>query len=100
MFKTNDFSAAPLSPGLVWQVSATSKTVALQVVNTFRMQSSGTNLSAVWTNETGLGANLLFTNILQSSTNVLTGYQDIVPTAVSPYAISRTNAARFFRLRH
>ena len=99
-FATNDFTSAPLSPGLVWQITTTSNTVIASVLNTFKLQRAGGNLAAVWSNETGIGTNLLFTNILQSSSNAKTGYTDVTPTATSPYTINQTNATRFFRLRH
>lgn len=93
--KTNNFSAAPLSSGLIWQESVTSSNLLLTVVNTnslpaLTIQQSGANLLVSWPGISG---------ILQSSTNVATGYTDIVPTAVSPYVVTPTNAAMFFRLR-
>ena len=91
--KTNNFSAAPLSPGLVWNVSATSTTLVLKVINTFNIQPSGGNTVVSWQDQQGT------TNILQSSTNVVTGYADVVPAATSPYTVNPTNAAMFFRLR-
>jgi hypothetical protein len=93
--KTVDYSAAPLSPGLVWNLTATSTNLVLQVVNTnalpaLTIQRSGANLQVSWPGSNG---------ILQSSTNLATGFTDIVPTATSPYVVSPTNAAMYFRLR-
>jgi hypothetical protein len=93
LFHTFDYSAAPLSPGLIWQPSATTNAVSLQVVNTFNVQPSGTNLMVTWTNQ-GVA------NVLQFSTNLANGFTDVVPTATSPYILSPTNAAAFFRLRN
>src|SRR5208283_73940 len=48
VFATNDFTQAKLLPGLVWQVSATSTTVVLKVVNTFNVSQSGANTIMSW----------------------------------------------------